>query len=181
MPTGRRLLASTDIQDMIYAVGGIGFTGGLGSPPFQAVNEAFSPFLMVGIDIKPGDANNVINLKSQGTVTVAILGSATFDPLSVDPTTVTLASAPVATKGKGQPMVSQGDFNHDGYLDLLLFFRTRDLQLAPGATEAVLYGTTTTGQRLRGADSVRIVPFVPAARSAPPGFPDRRRTGSRPN
>ena len=54
-------------------------------------------------------------------------------------------------------MTSQGDFNHDGYLDLVLFFRTQDLQLAPGATEAVLYGTTTTGQRIRGADSVRIV------------------------
>lgn len=57
-------------------------------------------------------------------------------------------------------MISQRDSNRDGYLDLLLHFRTRDLQLTPTATEAVLYGETYSGQRLRGADSVRIVRYV---------------------
>ena len=54
-------------------------------------------------------------------------------------------------------MTAQGDFNHDGYIDLLLHFRTQDLKLTPDSTEAVLYGTTVTGQRIRGSDSVRIV------------------------
>jgi hypothetical protein len=121
------------------------------------VNEAFSPFLAVGIDIKPGDTQNTINLKSKGVVPVAILGSATFDPMTVDPATVTLAGAPVATRGRGEPMTSQGDFNHDGYLDLLLHFRVQDLQLTPTSTEAVLYGQTFSGQRLRGSDRVRII------------------------
>jgi hypothetical protein len=112
------------------------------------------------IDTKPGDPDNTINLKSRGTVPVAILGSATFDPLTVDPETVTLAGAPVATRGRGTAMTAQGDFNHDGYLDLLLHFRTQDLQLTPASTEAVLYGETFSGQRLRGSDSVRIVGFV---------------------
>jgi hypothetical protein len=125
----------------------------------MATNQAFSPFLHVGIDIKPGDARNVINLKSAGTVPVAILGSATFDPMTVDPATVTLAGAPVATRGRGTPMTAEADVNRDGYLDLLVHFRAEDLQLTPSATEAVLYGETFSGQRLRGADSVRIVSF----------------------
>ena len=58
-------------------------------------------------------------------------------------------------------MTVQGDFNHDGYLDLLLHFRTQALKLTPADTEAVLYGTTVTGQRIRGSDSVRIVRAQP--------------------
>jgi hypothetical protein len=131
----------------------------LGGYPNSPVNEAFSPFLHIAIDIKPGDARNVINLKSAGTVPVAILGSATFDPMTVDPATVTLAGAPVATRGRGTPMTAEADVNRDGYLDLLVHFRAEDLQLTPSATEAVLYGETFSGQRLRGADSVRIVSF----------------------
>jgi len=122
---------------------------------------ALDEFLQVAIDIKPGDATNTINLRSAGTVPVAILGSATFDPLAVDPATVTLAGAPVATRGRSQPMTAQGDFNHDGYLDLLLHFRTQDFKLTPTSTEAVLYGTTFSGQRIRGSDSVRIVRAQP--------------------
>jgi len=167
MPTARNALASGALEDTIYAVGGVNFDPSTRATVFLAVNEAFSPFLMVGIDIKPGEARNTINLKSGGVVQVAILGSATFDPLTVDPETVTLAGASVATGGRGLPMTSARDANHDGYPDLVLFFRTQDLQLTPGSTEAVLYGTTFSGQRLRGADSVRIVP--PAKPISAPG------------
>ena len=152
MPTARQFASAGVVDDIIYVVGGF-------HDSVLGVNEAFSPFLHVGIDIKPGDARNTINLKSAGTVPVAILGSATFDPMTVDPATVTLAGAPVATRGRGVPMTSQDDVNHDGYPDLLLHFRTRDLQLTPASTEAVLYGETYSGQRLRAADSVRVVQF----------------------
>jgi N-acetylneuraminic acid mutarotase len=156
MPTPRSQLGAVAVDDVLYALGGLSHA----SEPLN-VNEAFSPFLHVAIDIKPGDASNTINLKSLGVVPVAILGSATFDPLSVDPSTVTLAGAPVATRGRGVPMTSQGDFNHDGYLDLLLQFRTQSLQLDSTTTQAVLYGETTTGQRIRGTDSVRVVGIGP--------------------
>jgi len=49
---------------------------------------------------------------------VAILSTPTFDARTVDSTTVTLASAPVALKGKGRPMTSFEDVNGDGLLDL---------------------------------------------------------------
>ena len=158
MPTPRHELAVAVVGDTLHALGGRAPSG---SPTtYLGVNEAFSPFLHVGIDIKPGDGKNTINLKSQGVVGVAIMGSATFDPLTVESETVTLAGAPVATRGRGVPMISQGDFNHDGYLDLLLQFRTQALQLDSTSTEAVLYGETVSGQRIRGADSIRVIQFT---------------------
>ena len=151
-PEKRYRASAGVVDDTLYVVGGL-------FPYDQplAVNEAFDPFLRITIDIKPDDPDNTINLKSRGTVPVAILGSATFDPLTVDPATVTLAGAPVATRGRGVPMTSIADVNADGYLDLLLHFRTQSLQLTSASTEAVLYGETFSGQRIRGADSVRIV------------------------
>ena len=76
----------------------------------------------------------------------------------MDPATVKLAGAPVATQGRGIPMTSVADLNRDGRVDLLLHFRTQDLELDPAATEAVLKATTFSGQRIRGVDSIRIVP-----------------------
>jgi hypothetical protein len=44
--------------------------------------------LHVNVDIKPGSDTNAINLKSTGSVPVALLGSAEFDIFSVDLNTV---------------------------------------------------------------------------------------------
>ena len=72
--------------------------------------------------------------------------------------TVQLAGAPVTRQGRGTPMTSLADRNRDGRLDLLLHFRTQDLELEPTTTEAVLQGRTFSGQLIRGSDSVRLVP-----------------------
>ncbi len=98
------------------------------------------------------------SVKSNGKLDVAILSSATFDATTVDPASVTLAGAAVATQGKGTPMTSIADVNGDGRLDLLLHFNTQDLQLTKTDTQAVLTGQTFSGQLVRGTDSIRIVP-----------------------
>jgi N-acetylneuraminic acid mutarotase len=188
MPTARFLSAAAVAADVLYVVGGL-LDPNRSPHPCLAINEAFTPFLMVSIDIKPGDRANTINLKSNGVVPVAILGSATFDPMTVDPTTVTLAGAHVATRGRGAPMTGQSDVNGDGYPDLLLYFRTQDLTALqqmdsrlrgndgtavgtlPLQVEAVLYGTTYSGQRIRGSDTVRIVPPSNASPHALPASP----------
>ena len=89
---------------------------------------------------------------------VAILSSATFDATRVDPTTVTLASAPVKLKGKGTPMASVEDVNRDGLPDLVVHVSTDALQLSATDTEAVLEGKTFDGTAIRGTDSIRVVP-----------------------
>ncbi len=154
-PYGGHSAAAGAVGDVLYVVGGY-------SADVLAVNEAFSPFEKVGIDIRAGDPNDTINLKSGGVVPVAILGSATFDPKTVDPSTVTFAGAPVATRGRGVAMTTLADMNHDGYPDLVLFFRTQDMTALAGASagssvEAVLYGKTYSGTPIRGSGTVRIL------------------------
>lgn len=117
----------------------------------------FSPVIPVAIDIKPGSFPNSINLGNEGSVPVAIFSTATFDATTVDPLTVTLASAPVTLKGKGRPMFSKEDINGDGLLDLVVHVSTQMLQLSEGDTEAILEGQTYDGMHITGTDSVRIV------------------------
>ena len=118
----------------------------------------YTPATQVGIDIKPGEYPNTINLGSNGVVPVAILSSESFDATQVDPLTVTLAGAHVALRGKGTPMVAIKDVNSDGLLDLVVHVETEALELSPDDTEAVLLGQTFGGLYITGTDSVRIVP-----------------------
>ena len=176
MPTARYHLAAATAEDVVYVLGGDSI-----SPPlvtWLATNEAFTPFEMVSIDIKPGDATNTINLKSNGVVPVAILGSATFDPMTVEPTTVTFAGANVAIRGRGVPMTGVADVNHDGYPDLLLYFRTQDLTALSRRAAArrrrysrrkrCSTARRIPARRIRGSDTVRIVP-APNSRAVGPG------------
>lgn len=134
------------------------FTGTLSNlAPALEINNVAGP-LRVDIDIKPGSFPNSINLGSGGTVPVAIFSTATFDATTVDPTTVTLASAPVKLKGQGTPMASFVDVNADGLLDLVVHVSTETLQLSEVDTEAVLEGQTFDGTTITGVDTVRVVP-----------------------
>ena len=112
----------------------------------------------VAIDIKPGSFPNSINLGSGGNVPVAIFSTASFDATSVDPTTVTLASAPVKLRGKGTAMASSEDVDGDGLLDLVVHVSTEALQLTDADTVAVLHGQTLDGTRFTGVGTIRVVP-----------------------
>ena len=68
---------------------------------FNAGSAGKCKTLTVVIDIKPGSFPNSINLGSGGNVPVAICSTLDFDATTVDPLTVTLASAPAKLKGKG--------------------------------------------------------------------------------
>ena len=113
---------------------------------------------VVDIDIKPGSAENTVNLGSKGVTKVAILGSDDFNATEVDPTTVELADASVRVKGNGQPLTTIQDTNGDGFLDLVLHVDTEGFTLTDGDVSAELTGSTFGGDDIYGEDVVRVVP-----------------------
>jgi len=116
-----------------------------------SIFTVMEPVIEVTIDIKPGSYPNSINLKSKGVVPVAVLTTDDFDASTVDPVTVRFANAtPVRWTMK--------DVDGDGDLDLLLHFKTQELNLDENSTEATLTGNTYDGTPIQGTDTINIVP-----------------------
>ena len=122
-----------------------------------------SPDTEMAIDIKPGNDQNNINLKSKGVVPVAVLTTDNFDAGMVDPATAQFAgAAPVRWE--------LADVDDDGDEDMMFHFRTQDLDLDQSSTEATLTARLTGQMSIRstgqindgtivsGTDEVRIVP-----------------------
>ncbi|MDH5564492.1 MAG: hypothetical protein OEY91_12830, partial [Nitrospirota bacterium] len=111
------------------------------------------------IDIKPGDDSNTINLQSAGVVPVAILSSATFDALTVNPDTIYLAGASVKMVGKSdKALCHEEDVNGDLLIDLVCKVETVQFIIEEGAATALLEASTFSSQAIRGEDMIRIVP-----------------------
>jgi len=114
--------------------------------------------LEVTIDIKPDtDPPNPINPNSNGVIPVAILTTDTFDAADVDWTTVRLAGASVALRGKSNWLAHFEDVDGDGDDDLLVQVETSTgSSWAPGTVE--LIGSTWGGVAIRGYDTVVLKP-----------------------
>jgi hypothetical protein len=95
----------------------------------------------MNIDIKPGATSIArINPKSRGNIPVALLSSATFDALKVDPGSVRFGpngnDATALRCGKGGE-----DVNNDGRLDLVCHFDTQAANFDPSDEEGIVTGT----------------------------------------
>jgi len=148
------------------------FTGRISCKPHAFILlRAKTRDLKVQIDVEPAGNSSVIDLSSANTVPVAVLSDKTFDATQVPPETVRFAGASVAKDDKGTRMARAEDVDKDGDDDMLFQFRTSDLKLGDGFTEARL---TLTGQlkdqaaaksgkhangvtRISGSDNVHIL------------------------
>jgi hypothetical protein len=133
------------------------------------IAEAATTSITVDVDIKPGSSPNSINLGSGGTTAVAILGSANFDVITVNPDTLTLGTAGVKTVGKTARTLCSvadvsGDFSAgpegapDGFDDMVCHFITMDIVPEAGETTATISGELNDTTPIEGTDSVNIVP-----------------------
>ena len=104
------------------------------------VGPVSAPAIPVYVDIKPGSWPNPLELKTKGVLPVAVCGTEDFDVTTIDPETIRLTLegigvgvAPlrwnyedVATPYTGAPC-SGHDLEGDGYLDLSLKFKAREV------------------------------------------------------
>lgn len=114
------------------------------------------PTMDVYIDVAPGSAANMINLKST-SVPVAILSSEGFNAL----TEVDRSSLTFGKTGNESSFISclKGgrDVNLDGRLDLVCNFRVRLTGLIVGDAVAILKGSTVAGLPFEASDSVMVI------------------------
>lgn len=125
----------------------------------QIQNISPQPFtantpLPVFVDIKPGGVPNPINLGSKGSIPVAILSTRVFDATTVDPTTVRFGGMNSQAHAL---RFSLQDVNKDGRIDMGLHFDTQTTGIACGDATASLSGKTSSGQELKGSDSIKTV------------------------
>ncbi|MEJ2646935.1 MAG: hypothetical protein P8016_00845 [Sedimentisphaerales bacterium] len=95
----------------------------------------------MAIDVKPGDEQNNINLKSHGVVPVAALTTEQFDAATIDPMTARFAGAAPAHW-------SLEDVDGDGDDDIIFHFRTQELDLTDESTEATLTAQLASQMRM---------------------------------
>lgn len=113
--------------------------------------------MMAPMDIKPGSCQNPLNVRSKGVLSVAILGTDTFDVTTIDPEKILIAregfdGIPAVRhtyEDMGMPLtgelcacddsneddLDEDDLNQDGYMDLILKFRVPALVEGLGLRE----------------------------------------------
>ena len=118
----------------------------------------------IDIDIKPGSFPNSLNVKSKGVLPVAILGSADFDVMTVDPASVMLSWDGISGVPGIPPLRwAWEDVNGDGFMDLGLKYSMEAAGTVtmtnepPGPLMMTLMGNLMDGTRIAGEDTVRII------------------------
>ncbi len=105
----------------------------------------------VDIDIDPGNFPNFIDPTCQVPITVAILGSVTFDVADVDVDTLAFGPSGAAAMGSDPE-----DVNDDGLTDLVSSYLQDETGIVIGDTEACLTGILLDGTPFEACDSIEI-------------------------
>ncbi len=108
--------------------------------------------LQVVVDIKPGNADNVVNYKKKGALKIAILSTDDFDASEVDGSTMKIGSVS-ANKAKVK------DVNDDGLDDMELEWRVEDLA-DEGEIDADTTSLTLHGMLNNGVDCIYGTDFI---------------------
>lgn len=105
----------------------------------------------VDVDVHPEDDTNQVSLRSKGRTVFALLGSASFDPTTVDPATV--AAGPNGASLTKSPNFE--DVDGDGVVDLVGQVGTADLGLDADDTELCVRAAIDSSGEVGGCDTIR--------------------------
>lgn len=109
--------------------------------------------IQVPIDVKPGDTPTTIERGRGGQLPVAVLSTAQFDALSVDPTTIKVG--PTGTEAE-PARVMRSDVNDDGRMDLMLLVRMADLPIRCETKVIRVKANTMSGTAVEGSEAVTV-------------------------
>ena len=106
------------------------------------------------IELKPGDESSCFNNDGLGADSVATLTRDTFDPVTINPFSVTLDGAGVRVKGKSGHPDSLEDVKPRGTADLVAQIEDEDGIYLEGDIVATLIGATFVGTPFQGTATV---------------------------
>ncbi|MHC4757406.1 MAG: hypothetical protein ACYTE8_02000 [Planctomycetota bacterium] len=127
------------ILNSAYSINDKGWIVGVGIHPDGAMHAFLLkpplPATEVSVDIKPQSCPNPLNVRSEGILPVAILGSEDVNVIDIDPNSIELAGVGVihnAYEDIATPVLDPNDCNcttngPDGFLDLTLKFNAQDI------------------------------------------------------
>jgi uncharacterized delta-60 repeat protein len=157
-PVSSALDLLTQPDGKVIAIGGMRDFAVSGSGDFALARYLGTPSAVtVVVDVKPGNEDNVVPLKSNGVVTVAILTTDSFDAATVDPTSVCFGDAEDPAQRACTEKHGQGhlvDVNGDGRPDLLLHYDIAQTGIDAGDVQACLTGETYAGTAIEGCDRI---------------------------
>lgn len=107
------------------------------------------PHLPVRLEIRPEQDPNPVILP-HGLLVARVYGSSAERGDTIEPGTLRLAQA-TPTR------FVTGDFNHDGYVDLQLYFDTAAMKVTADTTRLAIRGRNVNGTPIAGTDAVVIV------------------------
>lgn len=113
----------------------------------------------VTIDIKPGSYPNPVNLKSEGLIPVALLGSTTLNVANVDLGTIGFHPMGRCEQAIEPARYRFTDVNGDDYTDIIFHFEAQEVGFQPEDTGACLHGILKSGEHFCGHDSVVIIGY----------------------
>lgn len=114
------------------------------------------------IDIKPGSDENPVNIHSRGVLPVALVGTDTVDPTTLDPTSFVLDDI-IPLRWRWNDVSSPDRRGPDGITDLVFFFDSIEVGatlegLPHGAVATMaLEGLIEDGRLGAGSDNVRVI------------------------
>ncbi len=129
--------------------------GHLAAVDFRGIRVTTS-LIRADIDIKPGDARNVVSRRSKFT-TVSVFSNDKLDATAIMPASVTLAGAPVAQARTGEFLCRPAYVNRDRRKDLLCEVVTSQIDAPPGESTVTLHAFSADGTPVSGEDHIRLV------------------------